>query len=204
MWHHAPRVTAEFGYLRLFGHAVKATLARVIYAWNRLARHRNHVFVCEPLTSGPPVPENLTIMRCGANEDIPEVLRLQLTSVHDDLWITDVVWEQRHGAVLWLALVDAKYAASSMSRRGKHFARCFVPLDDDDVVIFRNWVAPAFRGRGLCPALMSRILCDEVLPGQRAFADCRVYNRSSIRSIEKAGFRRIATAKPLLREEVVK
>jgi len=102
-----------------------------------------------------------------------------------------------------LALLDGRLAGASVSRRGDHFKRWFVPLRPHDVVIFRNRTLPDFRGRGLCPALMRHVMAHELAGDGRAYIDCRVYNKPSICSIEKAGFRRIATMKPLRRKDAL-
>jgi RimJ/RimL family protein N-acetyltransferase len=82
-----------------------------------------------------------------------------------------------------------------MTRTGCHFRRWFVPLAADDVVIFRNETRPEFRGRKLNPTLMLQALQAEAATGS-AYIDCRTDNHSSIRSIERTGFRRIATLRP--------
>lgn len=182
---------------------------QLLALWRRVFQHRNCVFVHEGTADtktvpGGRTPEGLTILRCTDFGDLPLDVRAQLVARRDRRSLEVDAWELRHGAVQWLALIDGRLAGTSMSRRGRHFAKWFVPLHDDDIVIFRNGTMPEFRGRGVCPGIMRHVIGTELSEGGRAYVDCRVFNKSSIRSIEKAGFRRIATMRPLRRGEAVR
>ena len=49
-------------------------------------------------------------------------------------------------------------------------------------------------------AVMWEIVSRALPPGARAYLDVMVHNAPSIRAVEKAGFRRIGTRKPLSRK----
>ncbi|MCC6907842.1 MAG: GNAT family N-acetyltransferase [Phycisphaerales bacterium] len=111
--------------------------------------------------------------------------------------------EMRQNAVMWVAFSNGDPVGMLFTRQGQHFARWFVDLNPDDIVIFRMRTYPEYRGRGIAPALMTHAIWSLCANGTRAFIDCRVYNQPSIRSILKSGFRRIATMKPLRRDDVL-
>ncbi|MBK9118912.1 MAG: hypothetical protein IPM18_04810 [Phycisphaerales bacterium] len=169
----------------------------VLTLWRRIFQHRNHVFVFEgPL---PPTSrlEHLRVVRVASMAALPDELRDDLVEFQGPRVFESLAWEFERGGVLWLGVQDGRIATVSMSRRGCHFVRWFVPLDAEDLVIFRNKTRPEFRGQRLNPALMFAALATELRAGGRAFIDCKVYNHASIRSIERSGFRRIATLPPL-------
>lgn len=165
--------------------------------WRRVFRHRNHVFVWRGDPAGRPRLTDLTVLRFQGQDELPGDLRAKMAAIHSERIFETDRFEMEHGAVLWVVLMDGGYVGSSLSRSGRHYLKWFVELEPHDVVIFRNATAPAFRGRGICPALMREIIARELSDGGRAYVDCQIDNKASIRSIEKAGFRRIATLKPI-------
>lgn len=188
---------ARYGWLGLARRATAKTSDRLRATWRRIAQHRNHVFVYDPSARRVAGPIGMEVIRYTLHSDIPRPIREAMAREQGDRSIDSDRWEMEHHAVLWVALVDGHFAGMSMSRRGCHYLKWFVPLRDCDVVIFRNWTAPAFRGQEVCPALMQRAFACEQAGDGRAYVDCKVYNKPSIRSIKKAGFRRIATMKPV-------
>ncbi|MBI4566712.1 MAG: GNAT family N-acetyltransferase [Planctomycetes bacterium] len=188
------------------GNGKRALLSR---AWRRLAnvfnqtfRKRNHVYVFDALAPAP-APVELHVERYVDVEDVPSRVPEALRNyARRSPWEGDVE-ELRMGAVYWVGYDEGEVACTCMSRRGIQFRRWFVPLEPSDLVIIRGRTLPALRGRGLFPALMREIVRRELRAGGRAYADCRVYNSASMRAIEKAGFRRIATLKALTRREAL-
>lgn len=190
----------------LFGIAVRICNKAgkvLVRAWWRAARHWNYVFVYDSPRVVWDGATWMSVTRLGQPEQLSITLRIELEKAVGAERVAMDAWEMEHGAALWVARVDGRIAGLSMSRRGDRFRKWFVPLTCDDVVIFRNMTLPGFRGRGVCPSLMRHILKEERRPRGRAFIDCRVYNLASIRSIEKAGFRRIGKSRPLSQMEVL-
>jgi len=179
-----------------------AKLARLgVTAWRRITQYRNHVFACDGISACPTGPAGLTIARYAKYEAIPDHIVSDMARDRGPRSLDDLRWELDHNAVAWVASIDGRVVSSSMSRQGCHYTRWLTALRPQDLVIFRNATAPEFRGRGLCPALMQHVMLHELKPGGQVYVDCRVYNAPSIRSIEKAGFRWIATVKPVRRAE---
>lgn len=197
------RVRGERGWGGLMQAVGRRAAAAFVDAWRRVAQHRNHVFVHDGPVDEARGPAGLAVVRCTKLEALPvelgEVLRVRFG---EGSYAADA-WELERGAVLWLGLIDGQLAGASVSRRGEHFRRWFLPLRPHDFVIFRNRTLPEFRGRGLCPAIMRHVIRTERTGDAKAYIDCRVFNHASIRSIEKTGFRRIATLRPISRKQAL-
>ena|GEM_PF-6116121 len=194
---------AKYGWLSLFRRSFARVAGLCLAGWRRIARHRNHVFVYDQDSPSTEPPAGLTVLRLTSQAELPDEIRAAMRARIGDRSLETDRWELDHGGVQWISLIDGEFAASAMSRKGRHFAKWFVELENHDVVIFRNVTVAEHRGKGICPATMREIIAREVRDGAQAYVDCRVYNRASLRSIEKAGFRRIATMKPLRQKEAI-
>ncbi|KJS28616.1 MAG: hypothetical protein VR64_23855 [Desulfatitalea sp. BRH_c12] len=112
-------------------------------------------------------------------------------------------FEMKYGASMWVGLVDGQISHRKFVRRGHDFKRWFVDLNEDDIVLFREQTYPGYRGRGIGPAV-SRYLMNALLrEGGKAYSDCNIHNMSSIRALQKNGFMRIATMKPITRKQAL-
>jgi RimJ/RimL family protein N-acetyltransferase len=172
---------------------------RLARAFNRAFRRRNHVYRFE--RAGGPACPGLAVDRYDRPEAVPEAARRAISRWGGDVaWRTDVE-EIRAGAALWIGRLDGAVAGAWMSRPGALFRAWFVPLRAGDLVLFRGTTAPELRGRGVSPAMMREIVARDLPPGGSAYVDVSVHNAPSIRAIEKAGFRRIATLKPISRKQ---
>lgn len=200
----ARRIWKAGGWRALAARAAGRAAAVLRALWHRLAQHRNYVFVHDRSLPAVGRPAGFSVEAIRGPAELSPACRRELLSLFGPQSLETDLWEVRHGAVLWLARIDGRLCGASLSRRGRWFRTWFVPLNPEDLVIFRNRTAPEFRGRGLCPALMNWIIDHEQAgTDARGYVDCRIYNRASIRSIEKAGFRRIATMKPLRRKDAL-
>jgi GNAT superfamily N-acetyltransferase len=108
--------------------------------------------------------------------------------------------ELSENATMWVAIVNGRVASTVFTRRSCFFKRWFLPLGQDDVVVFRLQTHSDFRGRGLAPSLIRHCLHQHMQSDGHAYIDCRTYNKPSIRCIEKCGFVRVATKKTIRRE----
>ena len=128
-------------------------------------------------------------------EDIPSECLQQWVAYHGSGILERVRAEfQRHG-VLWIAFIHGQFASRSWTRRGLHFTRWFVELREQDLVLFGTYTARQWRGRRVNPALNRAALARELREGERAYADCGEWNSSSIRALQRIGFRQIAVMK---------
>lgn len=101
------------------------------------------------------------------------------------------------GSVLWVGYRDQLPAVFLWTRRGDRFDHWFIPLEPEDIVTFAMVTLPEHRGVGLAPTMMRHVIAVERGPGGRALIDSAVWNKPSIRAIEKVGYRPIGRMKPL-------
>ncbi len=167
--------------------------------WRRLARNRNHVFVYEGPVGAAAMPEGLIVTRYTCLEEIPGQVLEGLIGFRGQHYPECVRQELTGNAVLWVGMINDEVVASQMTKLGHHIQKWFVPLDSRDLVIFGGSTEPTYFGRGIMPAMIQDHMANEIRGGGRAFADCKVWNKAAIRCIEKVGFRRLVTMKPLPR-----
>lgn len=170
--------------------------------YNKLFRNRNYVFIHR----GPfqaPQTDFCEFRSYATYEEIPQEIlyAMELHSGAESLETDRREIEQ--SAVLWVAICDTQPAGVLFTRRGRDFKRWFVPLEREDIVIFRMKTFPEFRGKGIAPALMSFAMRESLNPPDCAYIDCNIFNTPSIRSIAKVGFSQIATMKPISRKQAL-
>ena len=170
---------------------------RVLTVWRRMFQHRSDVFVHDSPTPGRPLPTGFVVARYATVAELPPDVVEELTALRGAESVAADQREMRHGAVLWLGRLNGQVATLLLSRAGRHYRKWFLPLRPDDIVVFRFQTLPAFRGRGLIGALLAEVLRQERRGDARAHTDCRVWNTASRRAIEKAGFRHVATMRPM-------
>jgi GNAT superfamily N-acetyltransferase len=170
---------------------------RVLTAWRRVFQHRSHVFVHDTVLPDRPLPTGFVVTRYATVAELPPDVVDELTALRGDVSVAADQWEMRRGAVLWLGRLDGQVATLLLSRAGRHYRKWFLPLRPHDIVVFRFQTLPVFRGRGLIGALLAEVLRQECSGDARAHTDCRVWNTASRRAIEKAGFRHVATMRPV-------
>lgn len=170
--------------------------------YRRYFQNRNHVFV----RRGPFPPEHrsdCTFVRYERFDDLPAAMRETIINHGGQRSMETDQREMSEDAVLWAALIDSNLAGTLFTRPGRLYRHWFVPLDAEDLIIFRVRTFPEFRGRGVAPSLMRHAMAESLTESDRAYIDCRVYNKPSIRSIEKAGFQLLTTMKPITRQQAL-
>lgn len=180
-----------FRYVRRHGfgalpHAVVSKL------WRKLFANRHLVF-CLPAESLEPSQhvQGLKILRCTGDRDIPEHFRRQLVDEEGVDFPSQLEQEFLGGGVFWLGCIDQSVVAYQWSRKGSYVKHWFVSLNPEDIVIFATVTFPEWRGRSIGPAMMQFIIAHELEGQGVAYVDCKVWNKSAIRGIEKAGFQKV-------------
>ncbi len=97
---------------------------------------------------------------------------------------------------LWLGRFEGRIVGICWSRSGQNRTDYFVGLEETDATILSCFVFPAFRGRGIFPAMLQTMVNmlmdhDQV---SNVYIDCKSWNVPSIRGIQKAGFALIGSA----------
>lgn len=175
---------------------------KIIYYYQELFQKRNHVYVHQ----GPfrPVRSSFCeFVRYIHFDQIPKSICEAIVRLEGMETLDMDRQELDQEATMWVALVDQNLASVLFTRRGCHFKHWFVELLNDDIVLFRVRTYPEHRGRGIASSLMRFAMHNSLKQGDRAFIDCRVHNKPSIRCIQKAAFNRIATMKPISREKAL-
>lgn len=94
------------------------------------------------------------------------------------------------GCHLWIGRLNGRVVGTCWSRKHHRRSVYVVRLNETDAVILSCFVPPEFRGRGIFPAMlekMVRVMMDEDGTA-RVFIDCRAWNAASSRGIQKARF----------------
>jgi hypothetical protein len=100
------------------------------------------------------------------------------------------------GASLWLIRSENQLAGYGWTLRAQTIEPYYFPLGSNDFHFFDFHVFPQFRGRGVNPFLVGRIL-DRLATscGGRAFIEAAVWNDSQLASLRKTPFRRLGRAR---------
>ena len=180
----------------------RKVLRRLTRYYRKWFQNRNYIFVHR----GPFEP--LDAMACefvvyDHFEDVPDHVRVAIERYGGQKTLEIDQQEMEQAAEMWIAIINQQLAGVLFTRRGKDFRRWFVDIQDDDIVIFRMRTYLEFRGRGVAPSLMRYAMYSSLQRGDHVYIDCQVYNIPSIRAIQKAGFMRIATMKPISREQAL-
>ncbi|NGP53696.1 GNAT family protein [Thioalkalivibrio sp. XN8] len=149
---------------------------------------------------GPEKHPTAEFMAYREIEVIPPPVAAAIVERESEAHFAQDLAEVQDGSVLWVATVNGAVAGVRHSRRGKQFRHWFVPIRENDMVIFRGRTYPEFRGQGISPSMHRHIMHSELAPEDRVYADCALYNKPSRRSLQKAGYHPIATMKPITRE----
>jgi len=101
-----------------------------------------------------------------------------------------------HG-VLWLAVVDDQVAGVYWTRKGKHIRKWFVPLRDEDIILFTGVVFTEWRGQRIGPAMMHEMIARETTDGGDAYVDIAIWNKPANTAAPRGGFEQVTVARPL-------
>jgi hypothetical protein len=167
---------------------VPITVFRKVWRWLFLNRHFVFSRSLAISSAAPALVPGLRIERFASAIEVPVRLMEQLLAEegpHRAAWIRSEF--ETHG-ILWLGVLDDNVVAYQWCRRGAFICHWFVPLNDDDLVIFATVTFPRWRGRRISPAMMSQIIAYELRGQAKAYVDCKIWNKAAMRGIEKAGF----------------
>jgi hypothetical protein len=130
-------------------------------------------------------------------EEIPVGFVNDLASEHGSELLPELVSTFGGGATLFLVLYDGRPASMLWAKRGRFVKRWYLPLADTDVVLYGWHTSPQYRGLNLIGLAMESAIGCFAAQTERFLADVKIWNKPSIRAMEKAGFRFVLRAKPL-------
>ncbi len=169
-------------------------------AYRKRFRQQNFIFQHK----GPFSSERRTdcvIKSFRSKADVPESVKADLLrNGGKKTWEINEM-EIDENAVFWVAFKDKHVVSTVFTRRGMCYKNWFLPLNPEDVVVFRLGTFPEFRGRGFAPSLIRQAIYETLKDSSgHAYIDCRTYNKSSINCIKKVGFNCIAKMKTISRD----
>jgi len=174
-----------------------------VQVWRRLFRNRHHLVVWDDTTVIPKDPSGMSVVCYEREADLPESFLRILEQRQGQRGLDTLRSEFRNRGLLWLGVINDEPVGYLWTRRGSDFARWYVPLNDDDQVIFAMVTMPEWRGHGIAPTLMRHVVSNRPSEGSKVYGDIVVWNGASLHAAEKVGFRRFATMKPI-REDCVR
>ncbi len=170
----------------------------VIKLYNRCFRHWNYILKYDRHAEARTLPEGTRVLRYDDADAAPPDILDKMRETDAERSVQAYLYHIRHkGSVLWVAVCNGAVCSTWLSRRGRHIPRWFIPLQPDDLLLYRGKTAPAARGKGFSPAMTQYIIAHELDAEGSAYADCRMYNHASIRCLTKAGFRIIGRMRPI-------
>ena len=183
-------------------HGFRATLERALLFLRRFFSENRMVLFYLDLPKGDAIattilPVHLTVQRVAGFEDIDGQDWQQIT----DFWNPSIYRRQlskrfERGGSLWLIRSGARLAGFGWTMIGGTIEPHYHPLGANDVHLFDFFVFPEFRGQGINPRLVERILHDLAAEGRsRAFIEVREWNRPQLVSLAKTPFRRLGVAR---------
>jgi len=180
-----------------------ATVRRVGLAAQRaLFASRSVLFYCDLSTLKPPtagLPSLLKVVRHASQSEISPADLQEITS----FWNPDQArrnLKQRFelGASLWLIKLEDHLTGYGWTLRGRTVEPHYIRLAPEDIHLFDFHVFPQYRGRGLNPFLVNRILRDLAAETSgRAFIEAAEWNQAQLSSLKKTPFRFLGSARKL-------
>jgi len=181
-------------------HGLFASLRRALESIRAsLSSRRAVLFYCDlqdSIENFGQLPDGLSVERKACAADISEADMQEVL----DFWNRDLKAKQirdrfQKGAIAWFLHKNSQLAGYGWTLTGSTMERHYFSLGENDVHLFDFVVFPRFRGQGVNPVLVGRILAVMAAEGHaRAFIESAIRNKSQLRSLSKTPFRRYATA----------
>lgn len=189
-----------FWYLRKHGFLGAIRIAA--YRFLRIFSNKEAVFVYdlqEYQLDGWEGLTHLTIKRYGAIDDIPENEMVQLVQLKGkDLLVRFLHKFFEKGAELWIAKLESEVVGVQWTIVAGFNGFYSMPILQNETIICAVEVFPAFRGRGIWPAMMSLVNSYHKKQGiARSYVKIKLWNKPSLKSIAKTNARRIGTVRTL-------
>lgn len=102
------------------------------------------------------------------------------------------------GTILWFYIINKELVGFVWTIQGNYVAPYYIPILENDVVLFDVDVFPEYRGKGINPIFTNYILKKlKEIEIVRAFVTVAIWNKSSIRTLEKTDFKKFAVVRKL-------
>jgi GNAT superfamily N-acetyltransferase len=143
------------------------------------------------------VPTALRVERLGALTELSAEHLQAMTSFWNPKLANRNIRERfEKGASLWLVECEKQLAGYGWTLQGRTIEPYYIPLAQDDVHLFDFYVFPHYRGHGMNPYLIGRVLDGLATNcGGRAFIEVAEWNNAQLSSLRKTPFRRLGCAR---------
>jgi len=176
-------------------HGLGTTIRRAGLAGRRaLFAGRMVVFYCnldEQRLRPVSLPNTLAVQRVNTLAELSAEHLREMTSFWSPKLASRNIRERfEKGASLWLVELEGRLAGYGWTLRGSTIEPYYFPLAQNDVHLFDFHVFPNYRGRGMNPHLIGRVL--DVFAtngGGRAFIEAAEWNDAQLSSLRKTPFR---------------
>lgn len=164
-----------------------------------LFSNRNVLFYCDLSTQIAPVMDLPGFPKVerkqSATELSPEDLQAMTSFWNPNLAGRNIKERFEKGASLWLIRSEGELAGYGWTLRGRTIESHYFPIGKDDAHLFDFHVFSRYRGRGLNPYLVTKILCNLAAESAgRAFIEAAEWNRPQLSSLKKTPFHRLGYA----------
>ena len=196
-----PLALRGIGYFMLLSEITKKVRQQGI--WHSIVRLRqklwplqvSYVYSTKTYTDYRSQITNLAVHRYGSIGDIDGSTAKMILDSQGEFFVRHIRRVFTEGMTLWVGSIEGWLVSVCWSRTGFFPKRYFVPLTASDATVFGCFVVPAFRGMGIYPTMLKRIVNFCLSEGkQNVFIDSKSWNKASIRGIEKAGFCKLGSA----------
>jgi len=184
-------------------HGFSPTVRRVGVAVKRaLFSSRNVLFYCDLATLTSPPSDLPSFLKVERKRSSAELSQEDLEAI-TGFWNPKLAQRNMKerfgkGASLWLIKSESRLAGHGWSLRGGTIQRHYFPLGPDDAHLFDFHVFPQYRGQGMNPLLVTRILQGLATEGaSRALIEAAEWNQAQLSSLAKTPFRRLGLARKL-------
>ena len=169
-------------------------------AWNRVANHQQLVYELprqRAVEFHAAAPDSARVETYTSIGQIPGSVLADLENELGEQLLAQLEDTFRSGSTLFLVLYKGRAASILWARRGAPERRWYLPLGSSDVVLYGWHTSPEYRGLNLIGLAMQTAIAVGSATTDRFLADVKVWNKPSIRAMEKAGFRMVLKTKPL-------
>jgi len=160
------------------------------------------LFYCDLATLTAPradLPSFLKVERKKSSTDLsPEDLEAMTSFWNPRVAQGNIRERFGKGASLWLIKSHDRLAGYGWTLQGRTIVPHYFPLGPDDVHLFDFYVFPQYRGQGMNPFLVTRILRSLAREGAgRALIEAAEWNRAQLSSLSRTPFRPLGRARKL-------
>lgn len=158
-------------------------------SYNQVFRNQTLVFSRGPVSGE--YSSRWEVVRVPCREDLAEEHYDALFAEEGPLIVGLLDREFGRDGTLWLSLIDGAVAGYAWTRHPGVGQDWFVDVSQEDIIVLATVTFASFRGNGVMSDLVQSALQRELSVEGQAFINCKAWNLSAIKFIERSGFTRV-------------